>query len=189
MTLLTFRMKQGVSKDNAIATIEKVYIEYNGHSVRARRLTVSSIIPIKIDKAWENLQTPKLLQFVAKGMITFKSINEEGFPHKWEKGKTYGVKMRIFGIIPFGGTHFINIAEINSSNYRISTKEWDSSAKVWNHNVQMKTIGNDSIQYVDSIEIYGGFMTGFITAFAKYFYKHRQKRWQIVANESLEFGK
>ena len=33
-----------------------------------------------------------------------------------------------------------------------------------------------------------GMITGFITSFAKKFYKHRQKRWQIVASNNLKFG-
>jgi hypothetical protein len=48
-------------------------------------------------------------------------------------------------------------------------------------------LGDGKIYYEDSIIIYGGMMTGFITAFAKRFYKHRQKRWQIVAQENLKF--
>ncbi|WP_235689703.1 hypothetical protein [Fulvivirga lutea] len=182
-------MKQGLSQNKPVAKVEKIYIEYKGDSVEARRLTVSSMIPIEIARAWTNVQTPELLQFVAKGMIKFKSVDGEGFPKKWQEGQTYGAKMRVFGFIPFGGIHYLNIVKIDSANYQISTKEWDKSAKVWNHDVRMEAIGTDSIYYADSIEIYGGFMTGFITAFAKLFYKHRQKRWQIVARENLEFGK
>lgn len=189
LVLKTFFMKPGLSQDKPVAKIEKIYIEYKGDSVEARRLTVSSSIPIKITRAWANVQTPELLQFVAKGMIKFKSIDKDGFPKKWQEGNTYGAKMRVFGFIPFGGVHYLNIFEIDSSNYTISTKEWDKSAKVWNHDVRIEAIGKDSIYYEDSIEIYGGFMTGFITAFAKRFYKHRQKRWQIVARENIEFGK
>ena len=150
---------------------------------------MSSQIPIDITRAWANVQTPELLQFVAKGMIKFTSIDDEGFPKKWQEGLTYGAKMRVFGLIPFGGIHYLNIVEVDSSKYKISTKEWDKSAKVWNHKVRIEAIETNSIYYEDSIEIYGGFMTGFITAFAKRFYKHRQKRWQIVAKENLEFGK
>jgi hypothetical protein len=51
----------------------------------------------------------------------------------------------------------------------------------------MYDLGNGKIHYEDSIAIYGGRMTGLITAFAKQFYKHRQKRWQLVARENLLF--
>lgn len=185
----TLIMEQVLSQNTPTVEIEKIYIEYKGDTVKGRRLTVSSTIPIEIGRAWQNVQTPELLQFVAKGMIKFKSVDDEGFPQKWQEGRTYGAKMRVFGFIPFGGIHYLNIVKIDSSNYQISTKEWDKSAKVWNHDVRIEAIGKDSIYYEDSIEIYGGFMTGFITAFAKRFYKHRQKRWQIVAREKIEFGK
>jgi hypothetical protein len=52
----------------------------------------------------------------------------------------------------------------------------------------MRDLGNGTIYYEDAITIYGGMLTGFITSFAKKFYIHRQKRWQIVAESRLEFG-
>jgi len=52
----------------------------------------------------------------------------------------------------------------------------------------IRELGNGSIYYEDAIIIYGGMMTGVITSFAKKFYKHRQKRWQIVASNKLQFG-
>jgi len=51
----------------------------------------------------------------------------------------------------------------------------------------MRDLGDGRIYYEDSITIYGGMMTGFIIYFAKKFYKHRQKRWQIVAENNIKF--
>jgi hypothetical protein len=167
--------------------IDRTVIEYMGQKVKARQLTVRSEIPMDLDSAWANLKTPALLQFVAKGMISFKPVTGD-FPKTWEVGQTYGVKMRIFGFIPFGGVHHLFIEKIDSNNKAISTKEWDNRAKVWNHDLTMKDLGNGTIYYEDAITIYGGRMTGFITAFAKRFYIHRQKRWQIVAKERLNFA-
>jgi hypothetical protein len=56
-----------------VATVENVFIEYEGKTVKAKKLTVRSEIPISIDTAWQNVQTPALLQYVAKGMISFRS--------------------------------------------------------------------------------------------------------------------
>ncbi|EKB51197.1 hypothetical protein [Cecembia lonarensis] len=180
-------MSNGYAQNNKPKSkTEKVVIEYKDKSVKGKQLTVSSEIPMDLDSAWANVKTPALLEFVAKGMIRFKTIESE-FPKKWEVGQTYGVKMRIFGFIPFGGTHYLFIEKIDDNNNTISTKEWDKGAKVWNHDVTMKDLGNGIIHYEDSITIYGGVMTRFITAFAKRFYVHRQKRWQIVAKEKLNF--
>lgn len=188
--LLFLGMKVDINaqKMHPTARVASVLIDYNGKKVKAKKLIVHSEIPMEIDNAWENVKTPALLEFVAKGMIKFKSVNGD-FPKQWEIGKTYGAKMRVFGCIPFGGVHYLSIKKIDNENHTISTNEWDKRAKVWNHDVVMRDLGNGSIYYEDAITIYGGMMTGFITSFAKKFYKHRQKRWQIVASNKLKFGK
>lgn len=185
--ILGMGMNGNAQKMKPVAKVESVIIDYNGSKVKAKKLIVHSEIPMKIDNAWENVKTPALLEFVAEGMIKFKSVNED-FPKQWEVGKTYGAKMRVFGCIPFGGVHYLSIKKIGNENYTISTNEWDKRTKVWNHDVVMRDLGNGSIYYEDAIIIYGGMMTGFITSFAKKFYKHRQKRWQIVASNKLQFG-
>ncbi len=180
-------MNVTAQKLKPVAKVETVIIDYNGSKVNAKKLTIHSEIPMGIDTAWENVKTPALLEFVAKGMIKFKSVDGD-FPKQWEVGQTYGVKMLIFGFIPFGGIHYLFIEKIDHRNYSLSTKEWDRGAKIWNHNIVMRDLGNGSIYYEDEITIYGGIMTGFITSFANKFYKHRQKRWQIVASNKLKFG-
>ncbi len=181
---LTFNLN---AQEKPEAIVEKVFIEYQGDTVKARKLTVRSTIPISIDTAWRNVKSPELLKFVAKGMISFKSAEGE-FPKNWQMGKKYGAKMKVFGFLPFGGTHYLYIESIDNRDHIIRTKEWDKQAKVWNHTVRMKDLGDGTILYEDEIIIYGGSMTGFITGFAKRFYKHRQKRWQIVANDRMTFG-
>ncbi len=185
--ILGMGMNLNAQKLKPVAKVETIIIDHNGRKVKANQLTVHSEIPMRIDTAWSNVKTPALLQFVAKGMIKFKSVGGP-FPKQWEVGKTYGAKMRVFGFIPFGGIHYLSVEKIDDANFQISTKEWDKGAKVWNHNIMMKDLGDGKIYYEDSITIYGGMMTGFITSFAKKFYKHRQKRWQIVAENKLKFG-
>lgn len=185
--LLFLSMHAHAQKNKPNAKVEPITIEYKGKKVKAKKLTVRSEIPMDIDSAWKNVKTPALLEFVAEGMIRFKPAGE-GFPKQWEVGETYGVKMWVFGFIPFGGTHYLFIDNIDEQNHTITTKEWDRGAKVWNHTILMKDLGEGRIYYEDSITIYGGLMTGMITSFAKRFYKHRQKRWQLVAEENLNFS-
>jgi hypothetical protein len=173
---------------NILTNVEPIIFEYNGSKVKAKKLTVLSEIPMGIDAAWDNVKTPALLEFVAKGMIKFKSVKGD-FPKQWQVGQTYGFKTLVFGIIPFGGIHYLYLDKIDNSNYMLSTKEWDNGAKVWNHDITMRELGDSKIYYEDSITIYGGILTGIITSFAKKFYKHRQKRWQLVASKNLKFWK
>ena len=186
--ILGMEMNLHAQKINQVAKVVPIIIDYNGSKVKAKKLTVHSEISIGIDTAWENVKSPALLEFVAKGMINFKSVNGS-FPKQWKVAQTYGFKSRVFGIIPFGGIHYLYVEKIDDINYMLSTKEWDSGVKVWNHLITIRKLDDGKIYYEDSITIYGGIMTGFITTFAKRFYKHRQKRWQIVAKENLNFGK
>ena len=187
LEILGMGMNGNAQKLNPVANVEPVIINYNGIEVKAKKLTVHSVIPMRIDTAWNNVKSPALLKFVAKGMMKFKSVGSP-LPKQWEVGKTYGIKTRVFGLIPFGGIHYLFIEKIDDNNFALSTKEWDSGAKVWNHTITMRDLRNGKIYYEDSITIYGGILTGFITSFAKKFYKHRQKRWQIVAEKKLDFG-
>ncbi len=174
------------SKQPKVA-IESVHINYKNKLVRAKKLTMSSVISMPIDKAWETLKTPALLQFIAKGMMHFKFVGGKT-PDFWQEGETYAVKLQIFGFLPFGGTHYLHIEYINKDELVIITKEWDKGAKVWNHSIQMKDLGNGCFLYKDSIVIYGGIITRPIAFFAKKFYEHRQKRWQIVASKNMDFN-
>ena len=180
-------MNSNAQKLKPVTKVESVIIDYNDSKVKANKLTVHSEIPMGIDAAWDYVKTPGLLEFVAKGMIKFKFMDGD-FPRQWEVGQTYGFKTLVFGIIPFGGIHYLFVDKIDDGNYMLSTKEWDNGAKVWNHDITMRELGDGKIYYEDSITIYGGILTGFITSFAKEFYKHRQKRWQIVAANNLKFG-
>jgi hypothetical protein len=179
-------MNSNAQKLKPVTKVESVIIEYNGSKVKAKKITVHSEITMGIDAAWDNVKTPSLLKFVAKGMIKFKFVDGD-FPSQWEVGQTYGFKTLVFGIIPFGGIHYLFVDKIDDVNYMLSTKEWDNGAKVWNHDITMRELSDGKIYYEDSITIYGGILTGFITSFAKNFYKHRQKRWQIVASKNLKF--
>jgi hypothetical protein len=162
------------------ANIEEIKINYKGREVTAHKLTVSSQIPININTAWEKVQTVALLEFVAKGKLRFKPLDDK-FPEIWKQGSTAKTMMYLYGVIPFGGVHTLVVEKIDHESKVVQSKEWDDAAKVWNHRISMKKLSDSSIHYEDEIIIYGGFLTSIISLWAKSFYKHRQKRWQLVA--------
>ena len=160
--------------------IEKIVIDFNGKKVEARKLTVSSVIPLDIDSAWSKVQTSALLNFVSEGKVKFKPSGGH-FPPIWIQGETVETRMFIYGFIPFGGLHSLYFERIDMKNKVLQTREWDQSAKVWNHKISLNELTKRFIKYEDEIVIYGGILTWFITSWAKSFYIHRQKRWQLIA--------
>ena len=164
------------------AKIEKVKIDYQGKQVTASKLTVSSEIQIDIDTAWRKVQTSALLNFVTQGKVKFKPSGGQ-FPEIWKEGETVSTKMFVYGFVPFGGLHSLYFEKIDKASKTLQTKEWDDSAKVWNHKITLAKLTDTTIMYEDEIIINGGVLTGFITWWAKSFYKHRQKRWKLVATQ------
>lgn len=167
-----------------ITKTEKVKIEYHGRPVMARKLTVTSEISMDIDTAWSKVQTSALLNFVVEGKVKFIPTGGQ-FPVVWKEGETVSTRMFIYGFIPFGGLHSLYFEKIDHQNKILQTKEWDNSAKVWNHWISLKKLTNSTTLYEDEIIIYGGLLTGFITMWAKSFYKYRQKRWLLLAQDQM----
>jgi hypothetical protein len=164
-----------------MTSIDSITITYKGKEVSARKLTVSSIIPLGIDIVWHKVKTSAVLVFVARGMITFQPSGGK-FPDVWQESTTVTTRMRLYGIIPMGGLHSLRFEKVDNENNVLQTRESDASAKVWDHRISLKANGTDSTFYQDEIIIYGGALTGLITFWAKLFYIHRQKRWQLIAS-------
>lgn len=167
--------------------IEKIKINFGNKEVTAHKLTVTSDIPINIESAWKKVKKSALLEFVSKGKIKF--IPTDGkFPAIWEQGMTVKTKMIAYGCIPLGGLHTLSFVKIDKETKILETQEKDSFAKVWNHKISMRSIGENSIYYKDEIVIYGGILTKFISWWAKSFCMHRQKRWQLLAKNAYKLN-
>ena len=122
------------------AKIEKINIDYKGQQVSARKLTVTSEIQTDIDTAWTKVQTSALLNFVADRKVKFKPKGGQ-FPEIWKEGDTVSTNMLVYGFVPFGGLHSLYFEKIDEVNKILQTREWDNSAKVWNHKISLKKLG------------------------------------------------
>jgi len=167
--------------------VEPVSIDYQGKTVKAKKLVVRSEIPMPIEQVWNILMTAELLDYVTKGFLRMKPIGGP-FPESWPELDTVHTKIRVFGFIPFGGTHSLFFEEICGDSYVLQTREKNNRAKIWDHRITLEPASNQATLYTDEVIIYGKGMTGLITAFAKQFYQHRQKRWQTVAKENWRFN-
>ena len=162
--------------------IENIDTNYNGKKVKGKKLTVSSYLDMDISEAWKEVQKSSLLEFVCKGKINFKPI-DSGFPKYWEKGMEIKTKMLMYGFIPFGGIHTLKFVDVDHNNFILLTNEKNSLVRIWNHKIEMNLLDENKIKYKDEIELYAGFITGFVALWAESFYKFRQRRWKIVAEK------
>lgn len=162
--------------------IEKIKIRFGNKEVSARKLTVSSEIPLNIESGWEKITKSATLEFVAAGVIKFHPLDGQ-FPEIWKEGEIVKTKMTAYGFIPLLDVHSLSFEKIDEENKIIETKEKDNVAKVWDHKMSLKPISDNSFYYEDEVILYGGMMTGVLTWWAKTFYEHRHKRWQLLVKE------
>jgi peroxiredoxin len=159
------------------AKIENVNLTYKGQTVNAKEITVISILPMSIETAWGKLQESQTLEFVTKGMMKFEPLNGQ-FPKKWEIGKTYPTRNKLYGFIPAKGIHNVFFESKDEDNFIIKTKEGGDAIKVWNHTMQLKKVSENEVEYTDKIVIYNGKNNGFMAWWTKRYYQYRQKRWR-----------
>ncbi len=140
---------------------------------KERTLKITSHFPASKKVVFELLKDFKTLKKIAYPYITFKPLDDnENFT--WEKGKISVFKTKLFGIIPFG-IHKINVIEFNDK--KIYTNEQNTYVKIWNHEILLKELSKKETKYTDIVQINAGWKTYFVYIWAKFFYKHRQKKW------------
>lgn len=138
------------------------------------------------DIVWDHVLQPKLLHFLADGMITFKPINPAEFPERWTNGR-YKVRMYWRGWLPIGWQvigieHFPDKAPLK----RMRDNGYGRGIRKWDHMIEVEPKG-EGTRYADRVKIDAGLMTPVVAAFARRFYAHRQKRLQRLVAANFDF--
>lgn len=166
-----------------VAEVSRVSLVYRGDTVQGRCLRVRSLLPLPADSVWAWVQHPALLVHVARGRVRF--VPQGGaFPPRWQVGDTVATRMRLYGWLPFGGWHYLLLTSRDAAAGSLQTREWDRAARVWNHRITIRPHDATHSWYEDEIVIYGGMRTSLITAWAKGFYRHRQRRWAALRSRA-----
>jgi len=145
---------------------------------------VSSFLPIPPALAWEQVQSPQLLQHLAAPLLTFHP-RDGRFPQKWE-AREYRAGLRLYGLLPVG-EQVIGI-EYPASGAPVGGHVLRDNGRGglvtrWDH-LMLIAPEQGGTRYTDRVEIEAGMVTGLAAAFARHFYRHRQRRWlQLIARD------
>lgn len=149
------------------------------------KLSLSTLLDVSPERAWEVVQTPDLLEHVAAPLVRFDAIDPSEFPEQWEEAD-YLVRMALFGIVPLG-THSIRIVdrEVEETGqgriYRLRTDETGELAETWQHDIVLRETPDGMTVYTDEVTIEAGLLTLPVWLFATLFYRHRHRRWRQLA--------
>jgi hypothetical protein len=78
-------------------------------------------------------------------------------------------------------SHTIYIEEIDQKNYQIKSREHDPLITRWDHLISIEPLDDNQSIYRDTIDIDAGSLTLVVRAWANWFYRHRQRRWRVLA--------
>lgn len=118
-------------------------------------------------------------------LLYFEPLVPGELDRDWVVGKTYGLRLSLFGFLP-AGEHRITLERIDREANLIQSKERGALAPVWNHTIRFHPLEDGRLQYTDEIEIQAGLLTGVIWTFAHLFYRHRQRRWKRLLRSKMQ---
>mgnify|MGYP000048845669 CR=1 FL=1 len=105
----------------------------------------------------------------------------------WEEGSITSYKFKLFGLIPFG-RHTIHVIRFDEEK-GIYTHEKNEHVPVWNHEIILRELPDQTCEYTDQVEIGAGWKTIFIYVWACMFYVHRQKKWiKILKKKGADYN-
>ena len=147
------------------------------------KVSRSTHIALKPETVWAEVQTAGLLQHIAWPLVRFIPVDDAAF-ESFQPGGRYEVKLRLFGIIPFGTQWIVtSLHEADGTNWRKRLRDNGHSALIsrWDHWITVMPDPDGGTRYSDAVEVSSGALTPFIWAFAQIFYWHRQRRWRGLA--------
>lgn len=142
---------------------------------KLRILSVTSEFPAVPDEIWKLLIRIETLQYIASPILMFTPISDKG--GEWRVGQTAAFRLRLMRILPLG-PHTVNLETIDPTTYTIQTRENSRLLPTWNHRIKVEETGHNASLYTDTLEIGAGWRTDFIYLFAKFFFRHRHRRWR-----------
>jgi hypothetical protein len=148
------------------------------------KVSRSTHIALKPETVWAEVQKAGLLQHIAWPLVRFIPVDDAAF-ESFRPGGRCEVKLRLFGIIPFGTQWIVtSMHDADGTDWPKRLRDNGHSALIsrWDHWITVMPEPNGGTHYSDEVEVSAGALTPFIWAFAQIFYWHRQRRWRGLAN-------
>lgn len=143
-----------------------------------KSITIQTTLPASAASVWATAQQPATFIHVAGAMLRYPAA--ENLPGPWQVGdKTVGWAF-LFRSIPFS-RHTIEVVSIDDDAMTLLTEEHGGLVRTWRHYVIVEPLEGDSCRYTDRLDIEAGILTAAVAAFARIFYRYRQRRWRRLA--------
>ncbi len=143
----------------------------------------SSFFQAPVEKIFDKLQRLETLQYIAYPYATFEPVDGKQ-ELIWEKDTIFSFRFKLFGVIPFG-VHTIKVIWF-SLEEGIFTNETNPHVPMWNHEIVLERVDENTTKYTDIVEINAGWKTVFVYVWAVCFYSHRQRKWKKLLDSNTK---
>lgn len=147
------------------------------------KVDLSTKIYLPAETVWVEVQTATLLMHIAWPLLRFVPVGSEPLD-AFKPGGRYQVKLRLFGILPFGTQWIVtSVHEPESGEWpkRLRDDGYSAIIRKWDHWITIAPNPDSSTSYRDDVDISAGVLTPVIWVFAQLLYRHRQRRWRGLA--------
>ena len=152
-----------------IALLKFLFESYEGVAVVRTLDKRKAVIVALVSRDFED---------VARGMLRYPAA--ERHTARWQVGDDIDGWTFLFGIIPFS-VHRLQVTVVDAPTRVIETEENGGLVTVWRHHIDVEPLDERRCRYTDRIEVGAGALTAVAAAYARIFYRYRQRRWRRLA--------
>lgn len=130
------------------------------------------------DLIWAAVRTPQAFRAVTRGLLDWVPLRGRSEP--WREGEEATGWLLLGGVVPFS-RHRIRVAELDDRRRVLRSDESGGVVRSWRHDITVQPLEGGRSRYTDVIRIDAGALTPLVAAFARVFYRERQRRWRRLA--------
>jgi len=146
----------------------------------ATTIELSTDLDCSPDRAWAHVNSRALLEHVTAPLIRFAPQGRP-FPDHWDAGE-YRARMFFLGVIPLGWQAIvIERPPAEGPVRRLRDNGYSPLIDRWDHWIEIGPNPDGTTHYTDRVTVDAGWRTPVVAAFARLFYRHRQRRWRALA--------
>ncbi len=146
-------------------------------------------MPCSAEELWRAVHDPLVLRAICAPLVELTPAEPPVFPEEFVPA-TYVVKMKAFGFLPLGRQamqieHPAPEPGEQLPRFLLRDHGTGQLARVWHHEILIVPVTDQTCRYSDLLEIDAGLLTPPVAAFARTYFRHRQRRLKEVASSGL----
>lgn len=138
------------------------------------------------------LQSTAVFRYITAPLVHFAPDKGAAWPAAWTPGEL-SLRLRLFGLVPIGRQQVricIEPAPEGSEWPTLRDNGEGTLMQRWDHRITVHPLPGGHTWYTDDVELQARYLPWLMTpvsaAFAYWFYRHRQRRWRVLAAQQRQ---